>query len=395
MILKKIALKNFRNYSQQELNFNDKFNFIFGDNGHGKTNILEAVSFTTFGRSFLGSAESDCVRFGEGGFFIETEFETDLGNRDHIVVNYNSEQKAKSIHKNKERVTAYSSEIFGRYPIVFLSPHSLDITYGNPSERRKFFDILISQSSRLYLDYLKELSKILKQKNALLKNYTVFRKYSTAEFKDLINSYNEKLIDVSSHVLFKRLDFLSEFEKFFEKSFTMLIVQDHQASISYSSEALGDVVPDDNKPDLNQIRKKFEENVYGKADEEVRRAVTLTGPQRDDYIFKLKKDEVNDKEAFDLKSYASQGEHKTFVVALKLSEYDYLKDKKGTSPVLLLDDVLSELDESRVSKIISHLKDYGQIFLTTTDKGYLENLNEFYTDSEISVFEIEQGKSLN
>lgn len=395
MILKKIVLKNFRNYSQQELIFNDKFNFIFGDNGHGKTNILEAVSFTTFGKSFLGSAESDCVRFGEGGFFIETEFETDLGNRDHIIVNYDSEERSKSIHKNKEKVTAYSSEIFGRYPIVFLSPHSMDITYGNPSERRKFFDILISQSSRLYLDYLKELSKILKQKNALLKNYTLFNKYSLNEFKGLINSYNEKLIDVSSHILFKRLDFLSEFEKYFEKSFSMLIVQNHKASIIYSSDALGDIGPEDNKLELNYIREKFEENVYSKADEEVKRAVTLTGPQRDDYLFKLKKDEVNDKAAFDLKSHASQGEHKTFLVGLKLSEYDYLKDKKGTSPVLLLDDVLSELDDSRVSKIISHLKDYGQIFLTTTDRAYLENLKVFYTDKEISVFEIEQGKSVN
>ena len=395
MILKKIVLKNFRNYSQQELIFNDKFNFIFGNNGHGKTNILEAVSFTTFGKSFLGSAESDCVRFGEDEFLIETEFETDLGNKDHINVNYNSDARSKSIHKNKEKVTAYSSEIFGRYPIVFLSPHSLNITYGNPSERRKFFDILISQSSRLYLDYLKELSKILKQKNALLKNYTVFRKYSSDEFKNLINSYNEKLIDVSSHILFKRLDFLTEFEKYFERSFSMLIVQDHKASISYSSDALGDIGPGDKKLELNYIREKFEENIYSKADEEVKRAVTLSGPQRDDYIFRLKKDEVNVHSAFELKSYASQGEHKTFIVALKLSEYDYLKDKKGTSPVLLLDDVLSELDDSRVSKIISHLKDYGQIFLTTTDRAYLENLKVFYTDNEISVFEIEQGKSVN
>ncbi|MBK8552826.1 MAG: DNA replication/repair protein RecF [Ignavibacteria bacterium] len=395
MILKKIVLKNYRNYSEQEFFFNDKFNFIYGNNGHGKTNILEAVSYAAFGKSFLGSAESDCVKFGEDEFFIESGFENDLENKDKIVVSYNLSTKTKSIHKNKEKVSAFSSEIFGRFPIVFLSPKSLNITQGNPSERRKFFDILISQSSRLYLDYLKELAKILKQKNALLKNYTVHRKYSDSEFRNLINSYNEKLIDVSSNIIFKRLNFLTEFESFFKRSFSMLNVQDHEASISYFSEALGETDPEGKNPDLNFVRKKTEESIYSKTGEEIKRAVSLAGPHRDDYIFKLQKNETENNSPFELKNFASQGEHKTFLVALKLSEYDYLKDKKFTSPVLLLDDVLSELDESRVSSIISHLKDYGQIFLTTTDKSYSENLKEFYTPKEISVFEIELGKLLN
>ena len=395
MILKKIILKNFRNYQHQEIIFNDKFNFIFGNNGHGKTNILEAVSYTTFGKSFLGSAEADCVKFGNEEFFIESEFENDLGNKDSIVVSYNLSTKSKSIHKNKEKVSAFSSEIFGRFPIVFLSPKSLNITYGNPSERRRFFDILISQSSRLYLDYLKELAKILKQKNALLKNHSVFKNYTPGEFKNLLTSYNEKLIDVSANIIFKRLNFLKEFESFFERSFSMLIVPEHKAFISYFSEALEEVNADDKNLKLDFIKKKVEETIYGKADEEIKRAVTLAGPHRDDYIFKLEKNDSGDKASFELRNFASQGEHKTFLVALKLSEYDYLKDKKSTSPVLLLDDVLSELDESRVSKIISHLKDYGQIFLTTTDKSYLENLKEFYTEREISVFEIELGKIIN
>ena len=149
MVLKKIQLKNFRNYSDTEINFNEKFNFIYGDNGHGKTNILEAISITTFGKSFLGSAETDCVKFSNEDFFIESDFENDLGNKDVIIVNYNLQNKTKLIHKNKEKVTAFSSEIFGRYPLVFLSPKSLNITYGNPSDRRKFFDILISQASPL------------------------------------------------------------------------------------------------------------------------------------------------------------------------------------------------------------------------------------------------------
>lgn len=391
MILKNIVLRNYRNYELQRITFNDKFNFIYGDNGHGKTNILEAVSYTTFGKSFLGSAEADCVKFGGREFFIEAEFENDIGNKDLLVINYNLDSKSKSIHKNKEKVAAFSSEIFGRFPIVFLSPKSLNITYGNPSERRKFFDILISQSSRLYLEYLKELSKLIKQKNALLRNYSLFKKYSLNEMKNLLNSYNEKFIDVSSNIIFKRLNFLTEFEKYFEKNHSFLSVENNEAKINYDSE-FTENIEERSVPDLQFIKAKTEEIVYKKFDEEINRGMTLTGPQRDDYIFKIRKNTNHGSEFFELKNFASQGEHKTFLVALKLSEYDYLKDKKSTSPVLLLDDVLSELDETRVSKIISHLKDYGQIFLTTTDRTYSEGLAEFYRESEISEFKVEHGK---
>ncbi|MEO8664206.1 MAG: DNA replication and repair protein RecF [Ignavibacteria bacterium] len=392
MILKRIVLKNFRNYGRQEFNFNDKFNFIYGNNGHGKTNILEAVSYTTFGKSFLGSAESDCIRFSEDEFFIEAEFENDLENRFNIVVNYNLPGKSKTIHLNKEKVTAFSSKLFGRFPLVFLSPKSLGITYGNPSERRKFFDILISQVSRLYLDYLKDLAKILKQKNALLRDHSLFRKYSSGELNDLMYSYNEKLIEISSNIIYKRLAFLNEFDNYFRKNFSGLIVNDHKAHIIYSSDALSDIDLSGCKPEMNVLKKKMEELIYGKFDEEISRGSTLAGPQRDDYIFRLQKIHDTKEEFFDLRNFASQGEHKTFLVALKLSEYDYLKDKKSTSPVLLLDDILSELDENRVSKIISHLKEYGQIFLTTTDLSYTQNLKSFYDDNEISVFQIEQGE---
>ena len=147
------------------------------------------------------------------------------------------------------------------------------------------------------------------------------------------------------------------------------------------------------------IREKLINHIQSIFEEEVSRSVSLSGPQRDDYIFRLSKDVnqkdpgLREKNSFDLKNFASQGEHKTFLVALKLSEYDFLKDKKYTSPVLLLEDILSELDESRVSMIISHLKDYGQIFLTTTDKSYADKIRSFYKNEEISEFRIENGKT--
>ncbi|HQY19820.1 MAG TPA: DNA replication and repair protein RecF [Ignavibacteria bacterium] len=391
MILKRIVLKNFRNYSGQEINFNNKFNFIYGNNGQGKTNILEAVSYSTYGKSFLGSSEADCVKFGETEFFVESDFINDLGNKDFIVINYDSHKKSKTIHRNKQKVNSFSAEVFGRFPLVFLSPKSLNITYGNPSDRRKFFDILISQTSNLYLDHLKELAKTLKQKSALLREYSLHRKLTFSELKDLLNSYNEKLSDVSSRVLFKRINFLREFESYFDRNFQFLLKQDHKGSITYSSDITGEIIPKNSETGLDELRSLTDKILLQKFNEEIKRAVTLVGPQRDEYVFKLSKLENEEPVSFDLKNFASQGEHKTFLLALKLSEYDFLKNSKSTSPVLLLDDILSELDEERVSMIISHLKDYGQIFLTTTDKDYLERLKTFYTDDEISEFYIEDG----
>lgn len=391
MILKRIVLKNFRNYSGQEINFNNKFNFIYGNNGQGKTNILEAVSYSTYGKSFLGSSESDCVKFGGTEFFVESDFINDLGNKDFIVINYDSHKKSKTVHRNKQKVNSFSAEVFGRFPLVFLSPKSLNITYGNPSDRRKFFDILISQTSNLYLDHLKELAKTLKQKSALLREYSLHRKFTFSELKNLLNSYNEKLSDISSRVLFKRINFLREFESYFDKNFQFLLKQDHKGSITYSSDITGDIIPKNSEIGLDELRSLTEKILLQKANEEIKRAVTLVGPQRDDYVFKLCKQEKEKPITFDLKNFASQGEHKTFLLALKLSEYDFLKSSKSTSPVLLLDDILSELDEERVSMIISHLKDYGQIFLTTTNRDYAERLKTFYSDDEISEFYIEDG----
>ncbi|MEO6693821.1 MAG: DNA replication and repair protein RecF [Ignavibacteria bacterium] len=389
MVLKKIVLKNFRNYGNKEIIFNNKFNFIYGNNGHGKTNILEGISFSTFGKSFLGSPESDCIKFGENEFVIESEFQNDLDNIDKLIINYNLDSRSKSIHLNREKVSAFSSQIFGKFPFVFLSPKSLNITYGNPSDRRRFFDILISQTSRLYLDYLKDLAKILRQKNALLKNYSVYKKYSYIEMTDLLNSYNEKFTEVSAHILFKRFEFLKEFMIFCEKNFLFLFSGGQSGSIRYFSDTFGEIDADKSNLTLDNIKEEFAGYIAGKSGEEILKAVTLAGPHRDDYLFKMSKN--NSQENFELKNFASQGEHKTFLVALKLSEYDYLKDRKSTNPILLLDDVLSELDENRVAMIISHLRDYGQIFLTTTDMSYTENLKKFYSDDEISVFKIENG----
>lgn len=392
MILKRIILRNFRNYEEQAIDFNRTFNFIFGDNGHGKTNILEAISLLTYGRSFTGTIDNECVKFGTEELFVEGEFENDLENKFMVRLIYSNSLKKKAYFLNGEKVSGFSSDIFGRFPVVFLSPQNLSITYGNPSERRKFFDILIAQTSKVYLGYLKELSKLIKLKNALLKNNLANGNYSDNEFSRLLDSYNEKFLDASSNIIFRRFEFLKNFRSYFQNNFSELISEQDIPFIHYYSEVFGEIA--DKKLNIEEIRAGLSNEMTNRKKEEIVRGISLVGPQRDDFIFRLKKtsDNGNNPDGFALKSFGSQGEHKTFLIGLKLAEYYYIKDTLGTNPILMLDDVLSELDFSRITNIISHLNSFGQILLTTTDINYSNGIKNFYKDNEISLFNIKYGK---
>lgn len=398
MVLNRIKLRDFRNYGHQDIELNKKFNFIYGNNGHGKTNILEAISLVTFGKSFLGSPEQDCVKFGKEEFFIDSLFENELGNDYNISLSYNINLKKKAYQFNKEKVNRFSSEIFGKFPVVFFSPHSLNITYGNPSERRKFFDILISQTSRVYLDFLKDLSRLLKQKNALLKCNQYDGNYSEQDFTYLLNSINEGLITITIEIIIRRLSFIEEFKSYFEKNFRSLLKTQDKPLIKYYSEVIDgiglkadDVLKTDREVFTNKVLQYFKQ----REPEEIARGLSLIGPQRDDYIFSMEKhndgNDVSEKE-FELKNFASQGEHKTFVIGLKLAEFYFILGKLGSSPILLLDDILSELDSERVLKIISHLKDFGQIILTSVDSGYNEEFSEIFRKDEINYIKVTNGE---
>lgn len=393
MLLRNLILGNFRNYREQELKLNRNFNFIYGNNGEGKTNILEAVSFISYGKSFINSPESDCVRFGCSEFTVRGTYESEAGILNEFELDYNKDLKKKYYKLNREKVGRFSSEIFGKFPVVFFSPHSLNLTYGNPSDRRKFFDILIAQTSRLYLDMLKNYARLIKQKNALLKpagaSANGYRK--TADFHLLLRSMNEKLSELSAGIIFRRLNFLKEFIPYLKVNMKFLCECGDIPLVDYYCTAEEINLLKDFS--LDSVKSEFENSLEKKYDEEITRGISLVGPHRDDFIFSLEKYEnsISDRVNFEIRNFASQGEHKTFVVALKLSEYHFLKDKLGSTPILLLDDVLSELDSKRVSGIISHLKDYGQIFLTATDLSYSESLKKFYSGESISYFYVKGG----
>ncbi len=385
MILENLRLKYFKNYSDCSFNFNPKFNFIFGDNGNGKTNILEAVSFLCYTKSFLQSSEQDCVKYGEERLEVTGEFLSPFRLKSKVLFLYDKLAAKKTVALNNELVSRQSS-FFGKIPLVVLSPGDIRLTTGSPNERRRSFDILISQISRLYFDDLKNYNRALKQKNSLLKENFVYKKYSLEKLREMVDMWNDELVQYGVKIVFKRIEIAKEFQKYLEENFKSIVGSAYIPLISYESELLSSEDTDEEK-----LADKFKSILTEKFPLEAKRGMSMAGPQRDNYAFAMKKNG----DVFDLKSFASQGEHKTFLVALRLSEYIYLNDKleggNSGEPILLLDDVFSELDDNRTEKICSLLPNFRQVFVTTTDKGYLNTVKKFFPDNEISVFNIVNG----
>ena len=308
MLLKNIKLVNFRNYSARQISFNNSFNFIHGSNGEGKTNILEAISYISFGKSFLGSSEQDCMKFGCSSFDIHGTYENMAGTEYEIRLNYDGQARRKSFFLNSEKISSWSSGVFGKFPVVFLSPHSLNITYGNPSERRKFFDILLAQVSRVYLELLKDYVRVLKQKNALLKNQTNGRALPGNEYRNLLNSLNEKLVDLSADVLARRAGLLNGFKSRFTESFSYLAGSDEIPGVRYSSEYLDFEELQKNghyEVKTDALRQKITAALEEYGREEEARGLSIVGPHRDDYVFSLSKpDESGRVNSFEIKNFA-------------------------------------------------------------------------------------------
>ena len=386
MILESLRLINFKNYSDCSFNFNPKLNFIYGDNGNGKTNILEAVSFLCYTKSFLQSSEQDCVKYGEEKLEVSGEFKNLLDQTSKVLFIYDKQASKKNILINGEQVSRQNS-FFGKIPLVVLSPGDIKLTTGTPNDRRRSFDILISQISRLYFDDLKNYNRVLKQKNSLLKENFTLKKYSPERLRDMVELWNDELVQYGVKIILKRIEIVKEFQKYLEENFKNIVGSAYVPLIRYQSELINE--PEEAAEEV--LKDNFKRVAAEKFPHEIKRGMSLTGPQRDNYVFGMRKNG----DFFDLKNFASQGEHKTFLVSLRLSEYIYLNDKlEGTSagePVLLLDDVFSELDKNRVEKICRILPKLNQVFITTTDKAYQGVINNYLSNKDISAFNIVNG----
>ncbi len=369
MILKSIRLKNFRIHKNTELNFSDNLNYIVGGNGEGKTSILESIYYLCTTKSFNTKVDSEALRFDENEFEIDGMF-TDL-TKDRVRVLYSFLENKKNYFQN-DKIVSRSADVIGRFPVVILTPADHSITQGSPSERRKFVDSVISQASETYLQILLDYNKTLRQRSSLL---TRIKETRNPGLYAELEAWTEKLETSGSEIIRHRLNFIENFNNYILESYKIIMGTDEVPGISYS------FLESSEKTDIQQI---FKELLAERREEEIRRASNLVGPHRDDYIL-----EIN---GINLRTYGSQGQHKTFQVVLRFAEFFYLKEVSGKTPLFLLDDVFGELDTSRSVKISEYLRDVGQAFITLTD---FSNLSFLSIREEDNIFRIRNGEISN
>ncbi len=351
MIVGAVNVRNFRNHRESRLEFGDGVNALLGDNGEGKTNILEAISYLSLTKSFYASADATVVRIGEEGFEVEGSIIAGGGGEHRVQVRYERQGGTKEYEIDGARPERLSS-VIGRFPIVILSPENGAVTFGGPAERRKFLDLTLSQISPAYLETLFEYRRIVRQRNRLLLDARMRGNQPEA----LLEPWDEGLVLHGSLLVQRRRGFVEEFAQYVVRSYSDLVEGgDEKPGVAYesmcatgNSDVPGEAVAD-------EIRRQIRRH---RADE-LRRGTTLVGPHRDDLRFTLS--------GIPVQQYASQGQHKSLLVALKIAEFTYLRERRGERPILLLDDVFSELDGRRSARILRLVEALGQTIITATE----------------------------
>lgn len=346
--MQNFSIADFRNHNKTEVQCSSAINVFLGNNGEGKTNILEGISYLCLSKSFFAVSDELVVRLGTDGFVVIGEIVTDGGVLFEVRVEFDKNQCKKSITVNRGRIEK-ASLLIGMFPVVILAPNQNTISTGASSARRKFIDLIISQASRKYLEVLMEYRKVLRQRNRVLAEIA-----GRKNQRDALEPWNKILITTGSEITVKRRQFIEDFKRSFSDAYGRLAGQGEKPSMSYIPSIDGAC-----GVDIDQVQSFFAQALQSRADEEIRLGYSLVGPHRDEICFT-----IND---LDVRSYASQGQHKTILVALKLAEFLYLKERCNETPILLLDDAFSELDSQRVQGLLANTADFGQVFLTATD----------------------------
>jgi DNA replication and repair protein RecF len=377
MFLKKLKLLNFRNYETCEINFSGNKIILVGKNAQGKTNLLESVYYLATLSSFRANNDSELVKKGTDAAYLGAELiknETDI--ELSVVIN---PPKPKTIKVNGLKKSSYS-QFMGNLVVVNFGVSDLLLLRGNPSDRRKWLDDAISQIYPAYKDRLNKYNKIRTQRNNLLKEFKGTFHLNQVQ-KDTLSVFNEQISVSGSNIIHLRQKYLKEIQAIANLKHKSISSEEKEdLVIEYNSTVSGDF----NARNSEILTPESILELYGKAfeekqNEELARTQTVIGPHRDDVSFY-----INDVYA---QSYASQGQQRTIVLALKLSELDFIENILGESPVLLLDDVLAELDRTRQNYLLSSIKKDTQTIITTTDiSGFNE---EFLKDVE--VYNIESG----
>lgn len=353
MYIKKIELNNFRNYEQEQIILDKNINVIYGNNGEGKTNILESVFVCALGKSFRTSKEKELIKIGQDYAKINIDFEKDdrAGN---IKINIDNK---KSFFLNDVKLNK-TSEVLGNIYVVLFNPDDINILKQGPANRRRFLNIMISQLRPNYVHLLNNYMKVLEQRNIYLRQV----KYENKNIA-LLDIWDEKLAELGEKIYEYRRDFIEKIIIKINKIHQNITNEKETIKIIYNSNC-------SNKAEyLNKL--KNNKNI------DLQKGYTTLGIHRDDFSVYINDKLVN--------VYGSQGQQRTVIISLKLSELEIIYDEIGEKPILLLDDFMSELDKNRREYLLNNFID-NQIIITCTDNFALKNNGK--------IFKVENGKVL-
>jgi len=346
LFLKKISLLNYKNISEAEFDFDSKINCFVGKNGVGKTNILDAIYHLSYGKSYFNPLAVQNIKHDEEFFFIEGNFEKD--NKNELIACSLKKGQKKTLKRNGKIYNKFSEHI-GFIPLVIISPADQDLITEGSETRRKFMDSVISQLDNNYLTNLIKYQKTLSQRNALLKYFALNHTFEN----DTLQIYNEQLTLIGTLIFEKRKQFISEFEPIFNHYHQTITDSQENVRLLYNSQLFE-----------NNLLNLFTDNLQ----KDRALQYTSVGIHKDDLAFEI--------DQYPIKKFGSQGQQKSYLIALKLAEFDFLKKQSNQKPILLFDDIFDKLDEFRVSKIVQMLNnnEFGQLFISDTHPERTESI---------------------
>ncbi|GAA0742657.1 MULTISPECIES: DNA replication/repair protein RecF [Flavobacteriaceae] len=346
MILNSLSLLNYKNFESQSFAFDTKINCFVGSNGVGKTNVLDAIYHLAFGKSYFNPVATQNIKHDADFFVVDGVFDKD-DKTEKIIVSLKRGQK-KMIKRNGKVYDKFSDHI-GFIPLVIISPADRDLIIEGSDTRRKFIDNVISQSNKQYLSDLINYNKVLSQRNALLKYFALNNTFNA----QTLEVYNDQLNTYGTSIFKTRDAFLKAFIPIFKSRYNAISNNNEVVNLSYKSDLF--------EAQLSELLSK-------NLNKDKALQYTSVGTHKDDLIFEI--------EQYPIKKFGSQGQQKSFLIALKLAQFDFLKQESGVAPILLLDDIFDKLDEQRVAQIVGLVDDehFGQLFISDTHAERTENV---------------------
>jgi len=359
MFLKAIHLRNFKNFIESRYEFSSRINVFVGRNGVGKTNILDAIHYLALTKSYLNFSDTQNINFESDFFSVEGMFQNE--NKEDVIFCAVRKEKGKVFKKNSKPYDRISEHI-GSYPLVMISPYDIDLIKDGSETRRRFIDNIISQSDKGYLLDLMRYNRILAQRNSLLKYFFQNNSFDAAS----LEIYDGEFISLGNKIHAARKEFLEKFVPVFCEYYRLISRGDEKVDIKYESRLNDDV---------------FETLLKASLQKDRAAQYSTTGIHKDDLNFEI----LN----YPVKKFGSQGQQKSYLIALKLAKLDVIKNALGMTPLLLLDDIFDKLDESRVEQLIKLVNEerFGQIFITDTHPERTESIVKKIS-SESKIFRL-------